>query len=51
MRQPEGRIHWAGTELAIKNQGYMDGAIESGKRAAYEILRRFKDHNDMPVKT
>lgn len=32
MRGPEGRIHWAGTETARISQGYMDGAIESGKR-------------------
>lgn len=25
--EPEGRIHWAGTEMANGGQGYMDGAI------------------------
>ena len=34
IRKPEGRIHWAGTEMALISQGYMDGAIESGIRAA-----------------
>jgi monoamine oxidase len=40
IRQPEGRIHWAGTEIARVSTGYMDGAIESGKRVADEICLR-----------
>jgi monoamine oxidase len=39
IREPQGRIHWAGTETATVWSGYIDGAIESGKRAAEEILR------------
>jgi monoamine oxidase len=35
---PVGRIHWAGTETATYWQGYMDGAVRSGERAAAEIL-------------
>ena len=42
IREPEGRIHWAGTETALVSQGYMDGAIESGIRVSKELLRRFK---------
>lgn len=38
LRAPVGRIHWAGTETASVWNGYMDGAIESGERAAREIL-------------
>lgn len=38
LREPVGRIHWAGTETAIRWCGYMDGAIESGHRAAGEVL-------------
>ncbi|MDZ5645839.1 flavin monoamine oxidase family protein [Nitrospirillum sp. BR 11828] len=38
LRQPTGRIHWAGTETASRWPGYMDGAIRSGERAAAEIL-------------
>lgn len=41
IREPEGRIHWAGTETALVSQGYMDGAIESGIRVSKEILERF----------
>jgi len=40
LRKPEGRIHWAGTETATEWIGYMEGAIQSGERAADEILRR-----------
>lgn len=38
LRTPVGNIHWACTETAVKWCGYMDGAIESGHRAADEIL-------------
>jgi monoamine oxidase len=37
LRQPIGLIHWAGTESAIYWQGYMDGAVTSGYRAADEV--------------
>ena len=40
IRKREGRIHWAGTEMAIVSQGFMDGAIESGKRVSEEISDR-----------
>ena len=38
LRQPVDRIHWAGTETATRWMGYFDGAVQSGKRAAAEIL-------------
>jgi monoamine oxidase len=37
-REPHGRVHLAGTETASVWPGYMDGAIESGERAAAEVL-------------
>lgn len=37
LREPVGRIHWAGTETATQWNGYMDGAVRSGKRVAREI--------------
>jgi monoamine oxidase len=39
IRQPVGRIHWAGTELASKWTAYMDGAVSSGERAAATVLK------------
>ncbi len=38
LRTPCGRIHWAGTETATVWNGYMDGAVQSGERAAGEVL-------------
>ncbi|HEU4735743.1 MAG TPA: flavin monoamine oxidase family protein [Solirubrobacterales bacterium] len=38
LREPVGRIHWAGTETSTYWNGYMDGAIRSGERAAAEVL-------------
>lgn len=37
LRAPIGPLHWAGTETATRWAGYMDGAVESGQRAAQEI--------------
>jgi monoamine oxidase len=38
LRAPIGRIHWAGAETATVWNGYMDGALQSGVRAAEEAL-------------
>ena len=38
LRQPAGRIHWAGTETARQWVGYIEGALESGERVAGEVL-------------
>lgn len=38
LRPPCGRIHWAGTETATEWNGYMEGAVRAGERAAAEIL-------------
>jgi monoamine oxidase len=40
LREPCGRIHWAGTETAIDWTGYIDGAIESGQRTVQEVAGR-----------
>ncbi|WP_157249108.1 flavin monoamine oxidase family protein [Nonomuraea typhae] len=37
LRRPVGPLHWAGTETAVRWAGYMDGAVESGHRAAAEV--------------
>jgi monoamine oxidase len=39
LREPIDRIHWAGTETATRWMGYFDGAVQSGKRAAAEVMR------------
>jgi monoamine oxidase len=38
MREPIGRIHWAGTETARECMGFIEGAVESGLRVADEIV-------------
>jgi monoamine oxidase len=38
LRPPIGPIHWASAETATTWAGYMDGAVQSGQRAAQEVL-------------
>jgi monoamine oxidase len=38
VREPVGRVHWAGTETSAVMNGFIDGAVRSGERAADEIL-------------
>jgi monoamine oxidase len=38
IRAPIDRIHWAGSETSTYWNGYMDGAVRSGERAAAEVL-------------
>ena len=40
IREPFGRVHWAGTETATISHGAIDGAVRSGERVAAEILDR-----------
>ncbi|MEU3844403.1 NAD(P)/FAD-dependent oxidoreductase [Streptomyces sp. NPDC028635] len=37
-REPTGPVHWAGTETATVWNGYIDGAISSGYRAADDVI-------------
>lgn len=39
LREPVGRIHWAGAEYAVEWNGYMEGAVRSGRITADEVLR------------
>ncbi|HEV8574885.1 MAG TPA: flavin monoamine oxidase family protein [Dehalococcoidia bacterium] len=39
IREPVGRVHWAGTETSTVNCGYIDGAVRSGERVAAEVLQ------------
>jgi monoamine oxidase len=41
-RQQEGACHFAGEHTSIDSQGYLNGAVESGERAAGEILAALK---------
>jgi monoamine oxidase len=40
LREPVGRVHWAGSETAHETSGTMNGAILSGERAAAEVVAR-----------
>jgi len=42
LREPIGAIHWAGTETGTTWSGYMDGAVQSGERAAREVLESLR---------
>lgn len=42
LREPMGRIHWAGTETAGISHGAIDGAVRSGERAAAEIIGKLR---------
>lgn len=39
MREPHGNIHFAGEHTALLERG-MEGAFESGERAAFDVLQR-----------
>jgi monoamine oxidase len=36
---PEGAIHFAGEHTSIRHQGFLDGAVETGERAARQLLK------------
>lgn len=42
LRAPTSGIHWAGTETAVAWRSYMEGAVESGERAAGEVLEALR---------
>jgi monoamine oxidase len=37
LREPVGRIHWAGSECSSVWNGYMEGAVRSGEQVATEV--------------
>jgi monoamine oxidase len=39
LREPCGRIHWAGTESSAVMYGFIDGAVRSGERAAVDVVK------------
>jgi monoamine oxidase len=36
--RPERRLHFAGEHTSMRAQGYLEGAVASGRRAAHEVL-------------
>ena len=40
IREPIGCLFFAGTEAATEWTGYMEGAVQSGERAAREVLHK-----------
>ncbi|PCE34413.1 flavin monoamine oxidase family protein [Burkholderia ubonensis] len=42
IREPVGHIHWAGTETATEWMGYFEGALQSGIRAAEEVVQTLR---------
>jgi monoamine oxidase len=40
IREPFGRVHWAGTETSTVGHGAMEGAVRSAERAVAEVLVR-----------
>ncbi len=51
LRAPIGRIHWAGTEVGVHQLGSMGGAIDSGRRAARELLARDAGEKPAGIRT
>jgi monoamine oxidase len=41
-RQQEGNVHFAGEHTSVDFQGYLNGAVESGERAAAEVIADLK---------
>jgi monoamine oxidase len=37
-RKQQGGVHFAGEHTSIDFQGYLNGAVETGERAAGEVL-------------
>ncbi|KAM9487174.1 amine oxidase [flavin-containing] [Clarias gariepinus] len=38
LREPVGRLYFAGTETSTEWSGYMEGAVQAGERASREVL-------------
>ena len=50
LREPIGPLHWAGAETATVWNGYMDGAVQYGQRAAAEVLAAAFGARSSPVR-
>jgi monoamine oxidase len=51
LHEAEGALHFAGEHTSIDWQGYMNGGVESGLRAADEIARALTRRSRTPVQT
>ncbi len=49
LRAPIGPVHWAGAETSVVWNGYMDGAIRSGERAAAEAAEAIVGEPRVPA--
>jgi monoamine oxidase len=38
MSRPQGKVHLAGEQTSTYSQGFLNGGVESGSRAAAEVL-------------
>jgi monoamine oxidase len=38
LREPAGRIHWAGSEFATEMHGLMEGAVRSGEISVDQVI-------------
>jgi len=43
LREPHGRVHFAGADWALGWRGFIDGAIESGIRVAQQVVAQLDD--------
>ena len=41
-----GQLVFAGTELATRFSGYMDGAVQAGERASFQVISKYLKTND-----
>ncbi|MEA2434772.1 MAG: monoamine oxidase [Actinomycetota bacterium] len=44
-REQRGKVHFCGEHTSIDFQGYLNGAVETGQRAADEVLADYKARN------
>ncbi|XP_047456916.1 amine oxidase [flavin-containing] [Mugil cephalus] len=52
LREPVGKLYFAGTETATEWSGYMEGAVQAGERAAREIMCAMgKIHHSQIIQT
>lgn len=49
LSRPHGRIVFAGEHTSLRWQGYMNGAVESGQRAALEVEALLRRENRRPT--